>query len=226
MPTVLITGAGRGLGLEFARQYAADGWNVIATIRDTRQAAALTQLSDAVEVHRLELGDLQAIGKLGADLSGRAIDVLLSNAGINELRTVPQSEADYRTWERTMRVNVFAPHALARAFTEHVAASERKLMVMMSSVAGSIMRADDRLLAYRSSKAALNMVARVLSVELAPRGIVVAMFHPGWVKTEMGGPEAQLDAADSVRGLRAVIGRLDVADSGKFLRYDGTQIPW
>src|SRR5262245_18526103 len=154
MPTILITGAGRGLGLEFARQYTADGWSVIATLRDTKQGAALAALGKAVEIHQLDGTDFKALARLTAELKGRAIDILLCNAGIIGMRTTPVTEADYRTWEQTLRVNALAPHALAQASSDHVAASERKLIVLITSQMGSITRAGGNSPVYRSSKAA------------------------------------------------------------------------
>ena len=226
MPTVLITGAGRGLGLEFARQYAADGWAVIATLRDTKQGAALAKLGNPVEIHQLDVTDLKATVRLASELKGRAIDVLICNAGIIGMRGAPKSEADYHTWEQVLRVNTLAPHALAQAFADHVAASERKLMVMITSQMGSLTRTLGGSTVYRSSKAALNMVARNLSLEFAPRDIIVTMFHPGWVRTDMGGTGAALAPEESVTSMRAVIGKLSAADSGKYINYDGSPIPW
>lgn len=226
MPTILITGAGRGLGLEFARQYAEDGWNVIATIRDTKQGTALAKLGKTVEIHQLDVTDLKGIARLAGELAGRAIDILLCNAGINAMRGTPATEADYRSWEQVLRVNTLAPHALAQAFREHVEASERKLMVFITSQMGSIARSTGGSTIYRSSKAALNMVARNLSLELAARQIAVVLFHPGWVRTDMGGPGATLASDDAVRQIKATIAKLSTADNGKYLSYDGSPIPW
>jgi NAD(P)-dependent dehydrogenase (short-subunit alcohol dehydrogenase family) len=226
MPTILITGAGRGLGLEFARQYAADGWSVIATVRDTKQGAELAKLGKAVEVHQLDVTDLKGIARLANELKSRAIDVLLCNAGIIGLRTVPKSDGDYQIWMQALRVNALGPHALAQAFADHVAASEGKVIVVISSVMGSLTRANGGSTVYRSSKAALNMVARNLAAEFSSRDIVVTAFHPGWVRTDMGGPSATLTPVESVTALRGVIGKLSAADSGRYLNYDGSPIPW
>jgi NAD(P)-dependent dehydrogenase (short-subunit alcohol dehydrogenase family) len=226
MPTVLITGAGRGLGFEFARQYAADGWSVIATLRDTKQGAALAALGKSVEIHQLEVTDLKAIQRLADELNGRAMDILLCNAGVIGLRTTPTTEADYQAWEQTLRVNAIAPHALAQAFAEHVAAGQYKLMAMISSQMGSLTRTKGNSTVYRSSKAALNMVARNLSIELEPRGISVVMFHPGWVRTDMGGAGAAISPEESVTALRNIIARLGPGDSGSYLSFDGSVIPW
>ena len=228
MATILVTGAGRGLGAEFARQFAADGWRVIATVRDLQAGAKLAALGPAVEVHQLDVRDGAAIARLGQELEGQAIDVLLSNAGLYGPEDGGSFAAcDHRTWHEVMEVNVMAPLALARAFVGQVAASKRKAMVMVTSRMGSI---DDNTgggaYIYRSSKAALNMVAKSLSVDLRPRGIAVIVVHPGWVRTDMGGASAPLSPKESIGGLKRLIEGLSLQQSGGFFNYDGTPLPW
>ncbi|MGQ0665042.1 MAG: SDR family oxidoreductase [Pseudomonadota bacterium] len=227
MPTLFVTGAGRGLGLEFARQFAAEDWRVIATVRDPLQGAGLAALGGGVEVHRLDVADRTAIAALAGELEGRAIDVLLCNAGVYGARGRTFGDTDYADWERTIRVNVMAPMALAEAFVEHVGASERKLIAMMSSRMGSMAEnTEGGAVAYRSSKAALNAVVKTLSIDLAKRRIAVVALHPGWVKTDMGGPRAEIGPKESIDGLRAVIKGLRLADSGKLYAYDGRVLAW
>lgn len=209
MPTALITGAGRGLGAELARQYQADGWKVIATTRAD-----------------LDVTDAKTISAKAKALKGVAIDLLFCNAGIAGKRGSGIGSFDYASWEEVMRVNVLGAAAVAEAFVESVAASERKVIAFMSSRLGSIAGASGHTLPYASSKAALNMVAKAFSALLAPRGIIVVALHPGWVRTDMGGQSAPLEAAESVRGLRNVIAGLRPADSGRFLDHVGTPIPW
>jgi len=160
MPTVLITGAGRGLGLEFARQYAADGWKVIATIRRPDAKATLQSLGPDVDVRLADVADRGSIGRLAADLRGVAIDVLINNAGIYGPSGLAIGKLDYAAWEQVLRVNVLGPAAVSEALRDNVAASARRTIVMMSSRLGSIreMRAGDYL--YGSSKAALNAAPR------------------------------------------------------------------
>ncbi len=236
MPTLLITGASRGLGLEFVRQYSADGWQVIATARDpaqSRDLAAVAAMQPSVEVHALDVGDFDAIDALAARLEGRAIDVLLNNAGLfgpkARAEQDPRQEfgtVDYRIWSELLRVNTIAPVKMAEAFVEHVACSAQRKIVTITSGVGSIANADGRALGYRSSKAAANMLMRNLSFDLAPRGVATAAVCPGWVRTRMGGPGATLEAADSIAGVRRVVEGLGPANSGRFWLYDGSEIPW
>ena len=226
MPTVLITGAGRGLGLEFARQYAADGWSVIGTVRDAAKASALAKLGESVEVHRLELTDRAAILRLAAKLKGRPIDVLINNAGVYGGRGRSLEGLEWDEWIATMTTNAFAPYALTVALADNLAAGSKKLVLMMTSRMGSIGGNTGGSYAYRSSKAALNLITTGLACDLRGRGIAVICAHPGWVRTDMGGPGAPVDPKASVDGLRAVIGRSGLAASGRFFNYDGGEIPW
>ena len=227
MPTILITGAGRGLGLEFARQYAAEGWAVIATLRDPAKGAALTELGRSVEVHMLDVTDHPAIQRLARELKGRPLDLLLNNAGIYGPRTQGLGEIDYAAWEKVLATNVMGPLAMSEALADNIAASGRKLVVMVSSQMGSIgdnTSGDDYI--YRSSKAALNAVTKSLSIDLGRRGIVVVAVHPGWVRTDMGGTGASLAPKTSIAQLRALFAKLGPKDSGKFFNYDGTKRAW
>lgn len=227
MPTVLVTGAGRGIGHEFARQYAADGWTVIATVRDAAKGAALAALGPAVEVHLLDVADRAAIARLAQELRGRAIDVLICNAGVYGDK--PRQEfgaVDWAEWERVLRTNVMAPMALAESFVEHVAAGGRKLIVMMTSQMASTAETSGGSYIYRTSKAALNNVAKSLSVDLKSRGITVIAMDPGWVKTEMGGPNAQITPEVSVRNMRKLFSKAGARQTGQYLRYDGATHPW
>jgi NAD(P)-dependent dehydrogenase (short-subunit alcohol dehydrogenase family) len=209
MPTALITGAGRGLGKELARQYEADGWRVIAT---TRRDFDVTQP--------------QEVRAFSEKLKGVPIDLLFCNAGISGKRGTSIGSFDYASWEEVLRVNVLGAAAVAEAFVDNVAASERKVIAFMSSRLGSIADTGGQTLPYSSSKAALNMVARAFSILLAPRGIIVLALHPGWVRTDMGGAGAPLEPGESVRGLRKVIAGSKKEDSGKFLTHDGAGLPW
>ncbi len=230
MATILVTGANRGLGLEFTKQFAAAGWRVHATCRNPGDADALNGVaagaSDAVTVHQLDVADRQQVLALAAALRDTPIDVLLNNAGIYGGRHRAFGNIDYAQWEETLRVNALGPMRMAEAFVEHVAHSERKLIVCLSSRMGSIAASSGGSYVYRSSKAALNAVVKSLAIDLKERGISTVAFHPGWVATDMGGAGAPLSPAESVRGMRSLIDRLTPADSGTFLNYDGSEIPW
>jgi NAD(P)-dependent dehydrogenase (short-subunit alcohol dehydrogenase family) len=227
MPTVLITGAGRGIGLEFARQYAAEGWTVIATMRDPAKGAALAKLGRNVEVHLLDVTDRDAIERLAGELRGRTIDVLICNAGLYGDRARQEfGKVDWAEWEAVLRTNLMGPMALAESFVDHIADSERRLIVMMTSQMASTEEASGGAYVYRSSKAALNNVARNLSQDLAPRGITVVAMDPGWVKTDMGGTSAPLEPQFSVRNMRKIFAQVGKRQSGQYLRYDGAAHPW
>jgi NAD(P)-dependent dehydrogenase (short-subunit alcohol dehydrogenase family) len=217
MATILITGAGRGLGLELARQYREDGWRVIGTVR---KAAA------AADMMTLDVTNFSEVKQLTSRLKGVPIDVLFCNAGISGKRGMTIGSFDYADWENVLRVNLLGAAAVVEALVDNVAASERKIVALMSSRLGSITESSGMTLPYSTSKAALNMLAKALAATLASRGIIVVALSPGWVKTDMGGPSAALTPETSVRGLRKVLGGLRKQDSGKFLSYDGSAIPW
>ena len=213
-PTALITGVSRGLGKELARQYAADGWNVIGTER--RKDAQF----------RLDVTDRNDISRLAKKLNGEPIDLLFCNAGISGKKGMAPGSFDFGSWEEVLRVNLLGPAALAEVLTDNVAASERRTIAMMSSRLGSISESSGMTLPYSTSKAALNMLVKGLAATLAARGITVVALSPGWVRTDMGGEGAPLSPEASVRGLRKVIAGLKPADSGKFFSHDGSAIPW
>ena len=221
MSTILITGAGRGLGLELARQYAADGWRVIGTVRNA-DAKSLP----SVEQHIADVTDRRAIAALAKALRAQPIDVLFCNAGISGKRGMALGRFDYASWEEVLRVNVLGAAAVAEALVDNVAASERKVIAMMSSRLGSIAESSGMTLPYATSKAALNMLVKGLSATLQPRGVTVVALSPGWVRTDMGGAGAPLSPEASVRGLRKVIAGLQPKDSGRFLSHEGSSIPW
>ena len=209
MPTALITGASRGLGHELVRQYAADGWEVIGTTR-----------------RDMDMRNPEQIARFATQLKGKPIDLLFCNAGIIGKRGMAVGSFDFESWEEVLRVNLLGPAALVEALVDHVAGSERKTIALMSSRLGSIGESSGMTLPYSTSKAALNMLAKGLAATLASKGIIAVALSPGWVRTDMGGASAPLSAEASVRGLRKVIERLTPRDSGRFLSYDGTEIPW
>ena len=228
MPSTLITGANRGLGFEFARQYLADGWQVYAACRNPQSASELRRLADAsddkLQILALDVIDPVSVQAAAAKLDGQTIDLLLNNAGIGGPRG---QGVDYEAWAKVLDVNTMGPLRVSEAFVDHVAQSERKLIVTITSGMGSL--ADNTsggTYAYRSSKAAVNMVMRSLAIDLAPRGIACVVINPGWVLTDMGGPHATLTTAESVKKLRRLIETLGPGQSGKFFNYDGREYAW
>lgn len=225
MPTILITGANRGIGLELTRSFAKDGWRVHACCRAPDRAKDLRALDGAVEMHKLDVTDGARVAGLARELAGEAIDILFNNAGVYGPRA-GFGKTDYEAWAPVFSANVFAPLRLTECFVAHVARSERKLILNMSSTMGSIAEASGGSYIYRASKAALNMITKTLSVDLAGQGITVVAFHPGWVQTDMGGRGASITPQESVRGLRQVIAGLTAKDNGGFFCYDGRKPPW
>jgi NAD(P)-dependent dehydrogenase (short-subunit alcohol dehydrogenase family) len=238
MPTVLITGASRGLGLEMVRQYASEGWRVLACARGA-EAPALQTLAgsdpELVSTHVLDVTDHAAVDGLAAALEGTQIDVLLNVAGTMGAQSFAEKglviqrfgAMDYADWRLVLEVNVLAPIKMAEAFVEHVAASGQRKIVTLTSVVGSIAgNTRGGLYAYRSSKAAANAVMKSMSIDLARRGIIALPIHPGWARTDMGGPSAPVDPVDSVAGMRRVIAGVTLQDAGRFLQFDGTELPW
>ena len=227
MPSVLITGANRGLGLEFTRQYAADGWRVFAACRDPAGARDLAAVEGDVSAETLDVDDGPQVAALANKLSGQPIDVLINNAGIYGPKDVTRDTVVYDAWGQVFRTNTMSPLAVSAAFAANVAQGGQKKIITLSSIMGSIAENDSSGdFIYRSSKAAVNAVMKSLAGDLKSEGITVAVVHPGWVRTDMGGPDAAIEAPESVTGMRAVIAGLKESDSGRFLNYDGTEIPW
>lgn len=224
MPSVLITGASRGLGLELARQYAADGWEVYGTVRNAKAKAILEKLG--AEAYTVDVTDRKSVARLTASLKGAPIDVLVCNAGVHGPKNVPLGRLDYSVWEEVLRVNVLGAAAVVEALLENVVASERRVIVMVSSRMGSIADSRGGEYVYPTSKAALNMLGKTLALDLARRGITVVSISPGWVRTDMGGNHAPLSPETSIRGVRKVIDGLSLEKSGKFFNHDGSQIAW
>ncbi len=224
--TVLITGAGRGLGLEFARQYAADGWHVIGCCRSPEKAGDLKKLGRHVEMHALDVTSADSIQHLAKALAGKPIDVLLNNAGLHGDRT-PFGATDVALWKKILEVNTIAPIQILAALLENVAASPQKKVVNISSKVGSIGDGPSGgFYAYRSSKTALNMAMVNAAYELKGRGITILLIHPGWVQTDMGGPGAPVSIEQSITGVRRIIDKATLAETGHFYDYTGKQLPW
>ena len=232
MKTILITGANRGIGLEFCKQYARDGWRILACTRYPERSGALNTLAashwEQVTAYALDVGDHAQIERLAQSLSGESIDLLINNAGI--YTTSPAGDfgnADYEAWMRALRINTLAPLKMVQTFMPQIIRSSQKTTVTISSKMGSI--ADNTSggsYIYRKSKAAVNMIVKTLAIDLKSAGIISVALHPGWVKTDMGNANALISTTESVTGMRNVISHLALADSGKFIAYNGRVIPW
>ena len=231
MSTLMITGANRGLGLEFTKQYLADGYKVIATCRNPQDADQLHNLynsyPDHLVIYRLDVANLPQIDQLAEELAGTPIDILINNAGVYPMGKEAFGNVDYQAWAETFRINSMAPLKMAEAFMDHLLLGKDRKIINITSKMGSI---DDNTSGhhylYRSSKTALNMVTRSLAIDLAPKGIVAIVMHPGWVQTDMGGSNAPTTIPQSITGMRRVIAHLTPADAGKFYAFDGKEIPW
>lgn len=231
MKTVLVTGANRGLGLEFCRQYANDGWHVIASCRKPQQATALNRLAVShhnIQVEALDVADFAQIDVLAGKLNGRAVDLLINNAGVyGDLVGHGFGNLDYAAWQTTMLVNSVAPVKVAEAFLPHLLQGSGKLIVTISSLMGSLAdNSSGGSLLYRSSKAAVNAAMHSLAIDLQRHSLGVLILHPGWVRTDMGGPNALIDVATSVAGMRRRIADFTPQQTGSFIRYDGNIAPW
>ena len=226
MPTALITGAGRGLGLEFSRQFADDGWTVLAGVREPEKADDLRRIDGDVSPVPLDVADPASVAILGERLSGVPIDLLINNAGVYGPRQMVLGEFDYDAWREVFEVNTLAPMRVAEAFIEHIRAGEGRKIVTVSSKMGSIADSSGGSYIYRSSKAGVNAAMKALAMDLQPEGFTIVVVHPGWVRTDMGGPSASIDAVESITGLKRVIDGLSPSDTGRFFNYDGSEIPW
>jgi len=234
MATVLITGANRGLGLGLTQLYAADGDKVHACCRNPESASELNAVEGDVTVHALDVEDPSSIAALKAAIGDEPIDVLLNVAGYYGKKIVSEpgglqefGESDYDEWEKINRINVIGPMRIAEAFVDNVAASDQKKLITLSSILGSIGGNDmGKMYPYRASKASVNAIMRSMAFDLKERGITAVPLHPGWVRTDMGGPTADIDADTSVSGMKSVIAGLKPEDAGRFMTYDGSELPW
>jgi NAD(P)-dependent dehydrogenase (short-subunit alcohol dehydrogenase family) len=226
MATVLITGAGRGIGLELARLYADRGDTVIGTVRSPEKAAALTALGAGVTVLPLDVTDEASHATLARTLAGRPIDILIANAGILGARGGLDDPTNTAAlWTAHMATNVMGVFFTARTLAANVAAAKGRIAIISSRM-GSSAAAGGNTYAYRASKAAAANLAANLAAELKPKGVAVAAYHPGWVRTDMGGPSAAIDPVTSARGLVTRIDALSLATTAAFEDYAGTPIAY
>lgn len=228
MPTVFITGASRGIGLEFAKHYAGLGWQVIAGVRAPDTATALSSLGAGgnVSIERLDVTDDAAVDAVAAKLKGHAIELLINNAGIYGDRDAALSIGNFDTYRRVLATNIAAPMKVALSLLPNLKLADGAKILTISSRMGSIGLSGGGSYVYRSSKAGVNAAMHALALDLKPQGITAIVAHPGWVRTDMGGSGADISVQESVAGLTSVIARATLADSGKFFNYDGAELAW
>jgi NAD(P)-dependent dehydrogenase (short-subunit alcohol dehydrogenase family) len=225
MPTVLITGASRGIGLGLARVYAESGWRVIATARSPAKAAELSAIA-GITVESLEVTDAAAVDQLAAKYKDTPIDVLINNAGVLHREHTATNAPTLESFRDTFETNVYAPLKIAIAFGDSLRKAAQPKLVGISSTLGSIGLSGGGYTTYRGSKAALNAIYHSLAVDLKRDNITVLPLHPGWVQTDMGGANAALTVEASARGLKNVIDNATIADTGRFMQHDGKELPW
>ena len=230
MPTLLITGANRGIGLELTKQYLEQGWDVHACCRKPKKAKELTRLAEKnkkLSIHKLNVVKEKQIGKLKKALKNKPVDMLINNAGVHALGASQFGQTEDEAWEEAVAVNLLAPMKMMEHFKENIAISDKKIIASMSSKMGSM---DDNTsggaYAYRATKAALNAVMVSAAHDLRHLGITCLILHPGWVRTDMGGPNGEISVEESATKLRKILDECEITDSGKFFDIDGTIIPW
>lgn len=230
MASVLITGANRGIGLELAEQFLKEGWQVLACCRNPDKARTLQRLAEnesSLTLLQLDLLSDESIARLKADLRGEPIDLLINNAGImGDPERQSFDAMDYDGWLQLFKVNTQAPMKITEALLGNLEAGSQKHVVAITSGLSSIASTEGQYIAYSSSKAALNLVMKSLSVILKPRGIRVNLLSPGWVRTDMGGTDAPLSAEQSATLLYDNIVALGAEDTGLFIGIEGNIIPW
>jgi NAD(P)-dependent dehydrogenase (short-subunit alcohol dehydrogenase family) len=221
---VLVTGANRGLGLEFVQQLQAQGYEVIGTARSPEKATDLNATGARVE--QLDVADQASVESLANRLKDVPVDILINNAGILNRTDSTLDTLDFEMMERSFQVNSLGPLRVTQALLPNLKAGNKKTVVSITSRLGSIELSTGGLYSYRASKSALNQINKTLSSELAPQGYTCVVMHPGWVRTDMGGSSATLSKAESISGMLEVIKGLTTESTGKFFNYDGEELPW
>tara|TARA_B100001027_G_scaffold150273_1_gene105367 strand:- start:32 stop:709 length:678 start_codon:yes stop_codon:yes gene_type:complete len=225
MHNILIIGANRGIGLEFARQYSNGNYNVFATTRNRSDSKELNSIKN-IKVFDLDLNSDESLDNFTQNISSQKIDILIHNAGIFSDEQL-DDDLDINAWMNEMRINAIIPIILARKLKRNIEMGSNKKIIFISSQMGSI---DDnysgRFYFYRSSKSALNSAAKSLSIDWKEDGISILILHPGWVKTDMGGGNAKLEIPDSISQMIKVINDLNLNNSGSFVNYAGAKLEW
>lgn len=223
MAVVFITGGARGLGLALAQQYAAAGNEVIIGVRDPKAAV---EVPPGCEVLPLDVTDADSVAALAEALNGRPVDMLINNAGVHGAKPQSAMEMNFAGFEEALAVNTIGPLRVTQALLPNLLQQQGAKIAIVTSRVGALAVRGTGLIAYRASKAAANKVSQCLAAELEEKGIAVAAIHPGWVSTDMGGPTGPVSPDESAAGIRAVMDRLSLGETGRFWSYDGSEMPW
>lgn len=228
---VLITGANRGIGLEMVKYAVQQGWRVFACCRNPHNADNLfniAKLSNGrISVHIADMLELATVQALSYELRNEPIDILINNAGIYGSDKNRFGTVDVTSWLQAFQVNSIAPLKMVEAFAAQLYMGKHKLVACMSSKMGSMAdNSSGNSYIYRSSKAALNAVVKSLAIDLKEHGVISVALHPGWVKTDMGGADAEISARASAEQLFSHLVSLTIEDSGRFIDIDGSDIAW
>ncbi|MGB2133624.1 MAG: SDR family oxidoreductase [Pseudomonadales bacterium] len=227
MPNVLITGANRGIGLQLTKHYIEAGWEVIATYRNAEGNEALQALaSPQLTLLQADVNNDEGINKIASYFQGQGLDLLINNAGIYGPRDQTFGKVERQAWREILEVNTISPMMLAQSLADSLAQNKGILAIISSKVGSIDDNTSGNAYMYRSSKTAVNQVIKCLSIDLGPRDITVVSLHPGWVRTDMGGPNGSIDVVESVTGLTNVIAHVSADQNGHFINYDGSPIPW
>jgi NAD(P)-dependent dehydrogenase (short-subunit alcohol dehydrogenase family) len=227
MPNVLITGANRGIGLQLTKHYIEAGWEVIATYRNAEGNEALQALaSPQLTLLQADVNNDEGISKIASYFQGQGLDLLINNAGIYGPRDQTFGKVERQAWREILEVNTISPMMLAQSLADSLAQNKGTLAIISSKVGSIDDNTSGNAYMYRSSKTAVNQVIKCLSIDLGPRDITVVSLHPGWVRTDMGGPNGSIDVVESVAGLTNVIAHVSADQNGHFINYDGSPIPW
>lgn len=235
MPALIITGANRGLGLEFVRQYAEDGWDIVAISRKSSSELDALAQQHPIQVVQADLVDDASLADAVGQIQVDAIDLLINNAGTMGDGSFAETGFNYKSfgtfdrdeWLRVFDINVCTPMALTELLVGKLEAAKNAVVVTLSSMLGSnALNTMGNSYAYRASKAAVNSIMKSMGVNLRDRGITCVALHPGWVRTELGGPDAQLDPVESVQEMKEAISNLTLDDAGRFLAWDGKEMPY
>ncbi|HCI02210.1 MAG TPA: short-chain dehydrogenase [Oceanospirillaceae bacterium] len=227
MPNVLITGANRGIGLQLTKHYIEAGWEVIATYRNAEGNEALQALaSPQLTLLQADVTNDEGISKIASYFQGQGLDLLINNAGIYGPRDQTFGKVERQAWREILEVNTISPMMLAQSLADSLAQNKGTLAIISSKVGSIDDNTSGNAYMYRSSKTAVNQVIKCLSIDLGPRDITVVSLHPGWVRTDMGGPNGSIDVVESVAGLTNVIAHVSADQNGHFINYDGSPIPW